>query len=126
MNPIQQPLLTACAPAVMRSEPFQGIGVALAQVAAGAGRNQVLPRRDTPTSQRANVVKRVSIGAAVGAVGAPVGEDPAPEPGLSFAFRHQLSPVDVVVWHAGQGRTRRYHPVPRPSTSQRLSQLRRL
>lgn len=84
----------------MRSEPFQGIGVALAQVAAGAGRNQIFPRRDASTRQRPDVVERVSIGAAIGAVGAPVGEDPAPEPGLVFAFRYQLSPVDVVVEHA--------------------------
>lgn len=110
----------------MLPEPLQGIGVALAQIAARAGRHQILPGSDAATGQRADVIERVSISAAVRAIRPPVGEDPAPESGLPFAFCHQLGPVDVVVMHSGQRRTRRYQPVPRPSTSQRLSQFLRL
>lgn len=99
-DPLQQPLLTPCAPAVVSAEPLQRVGVALAQVAGGACRHQVLPRRDAAPGKRSDVIKCVRQAAAVGAVGAPVGEDPAPQPGLAFALRHQLGPVDVVVEHA--------------------------
>ena len=99
-DPVDQPLLTAQAPSMVLAEPFQGVAMALGQVAAGTGRHKVFAGGDATTGQRANVIERVGIGTAISATVTPVVEYSATELGLAFSFCHQQRSVDVVINHA--------------------------
>ena len=100
-DPVQQALFTAWCPSVMSPEPVDRVGVALAEVARGAGGDQIGRHRQPTTGQRADMIEGVGGAPAVGAAAAPGVEDPTPEAGLSFPLAHQFCPVNPVAFRHG-------------------------